>query len=280
MVTALREVAAVARLDLAEVMRSRWVYFCIGVYAVLAGVFVLVGLRESSLMGFTGMGRVLLSFSHALVVLLPLLALTATGQVVNRAREDGSLELLFSHPIRRGAYFAGVTLVRYAVLTVPLVALLVVMALAGGLIFDGEVPWWFLGRAMALAASLLLAFTGIGVAISTWVRSQARATIWLLLAWAGGVALLDFALIGLMLQWQFNPRTLFILASLNPVQAARMALLAGASSELSVLGPVGFFLANRVGANTLFLLGMAWPAVLGLGTWALALRSFRRADIV
>jgi ABC-2 type transport system permease protein len=280
MVTAFREVAAVARLDFAEVMRSRWVYFCVGVYAVLAAVFVLVGLRESSLMGFTGMGRVLLSFSHALVVLLPLLALTATGQVVNRAREDGSLELLFSHPIRRGAYFAGVTLVRYAVLTVPLVALLVVMALAGGLIFDGEVPWWFLGRAMALAASLLLAFTGIGVAISTWVRSQARATIWLLLAWAGGVALLDFALIGLMLQWQFNPRTLFILASLNPVQAARMALLAGASSELSVLGPVGFFLANRVGANTLFLLGMAWPAVLGLGTWALALRSFRRADIV
>ena len=75
--SALREITAVARLDLAEVLRSRWLVFCAVVYALLAGGFVLVGMNESTLMGFTGMGRVLLSFSHALLLLLPLLALTA-----------------------------------------------------------------------------------------------------------------------------------------------------------------------------------------------------------
>lgn len=276
----MREVGAVARMELSEVVRSRWMFFAIGVYALLSGIFVLVGLRESTLMGFSGMGRVLLSFAHALVLLLPLLALTATGQVVNRAREDGTLELLFSHPVRRGAFFFAVTGVRYLVLVVPLVILMALMGLVGAVAFEQEVPWFFLGRSVAISAALLLAFVGLGMAVSTFVRSQARATIWLLLLWAGGVALLDFALIGLMLQWQLNPQTVFLLASLNPVQAARMALLSGASAELSVLGPVGFFLANRVGPNALFALGTLWPVAVGVIAWALALRSFRRGDIV
>ena len=90
----------------------------------------------------------------------------------------------------------------------------------------------------------------------------------------------DFALVGLMLQWRLNPQTVFLLAALNPVQSARMALLSGAAPELSVLGPVGFYLTNRVGAGALFAVGTLWPAVLGAAAWALAFRSFRRADIV
>jgi ABC-2 type transport system permease protein len=275
-----REVLAVARMDLAEVLRSRWMVFCGGVYALLAGVFVLVGLRESTLMGFSGMGRVLLSFCHALVLLLPLLALTATGQVVNRAREDGTLELLFSQPLRRGAFFAAVTLVRYGVLVVPLVVLMVGMAVFGSLAFGQVVPWDFLARALVVSAALVLAFVGLGMAVSTLVRSQARAMICLLTLWALGVALIDFGLVGLMLQWRLNPRTVFLLASLNPVQAARMALLSGVSPELGVLGPVGFFLAHRLGGAVLFAVGTLWPTLVGLGAWAFALRSFRRGDIV
>ncbi|WP_163996251.1 ABC transporter permease [Pyxidicoccus caerfyrddinensis] len=275
-----REVAAVARLELAEVLRSRWMVFCGAVYALLAGAFVLVGLRESSLLGFSGMGRVLLSFCHALVLLLPLLALTATGQVVNRAREDGTLELLFSLPVRRGAFFVAVSGVRYTALVVPLVVLMLGMSLLGQLAFGQGVPWGFLLRAVAVCAALLLAFVGLGIAVSTLVRSQARAMIWLLTLWALGVALIDFGLVGLMLQWRLDPRTVFLLAALNPVQAARMALLSGVTPDLSVLGPVGFFLANRLGGAGLFAVGTLWPVAVGLGAWAHALRRFQRSDLV
>lgn len=233
-----RETRAVARLDWAEVVRSRWLVFCGAAYALLAGVFVLVGLRESSMLGFTGMGRVLMSMTHALLLLLPLLALTATGQVVNRARDDGSLELLFSHPVRRGAYFLGVTCVRLGVLVVPLVLLMFLMGAVGALAFGQRVPWDLLSRSLVIAAALLFAFVGLGMAVSTLVRSQARALLWILLLWAAGVAAVDFALIGVMLQWRLNPQAVLVLASLNPVQSARMALLSGVSSELSALGPV------------------------------------------
>ena len=99
----LRSYLAVAQLDLAEVLRSRWLVFCVVVYAALAVVFLMVGMRESTVFGFTGTGRVLVSYVHALLVLLPLMALVATGQVVNKARDDGTLEILFSQPISRGA---------------------------------------------------------------------------------------------------------------------------------------------------------------------------------
>ena len=78
------QVAAAARLDLAEVLRSRWLVFCAGAYLLLAVVFVLVGLRESTVIGFTGVGRVLLSLCHALLLVLPLVALTAVGPVIGR----------------------------------------------------------------------------------------------------------------------------------------------------------------------------------------------------
>lgn len=275
-----REVWAVARLDFADVRRSRWMVFCAAVYALLGAAFVFVGMRESSVLGFSGMGRVLMSMVHALLLVLPLLALTATGQVINRARDDGTLELLFSHPVRRGVYFLAVSLTRYLVLTVPLLVLMVGMALWGAFGLGDAVNWPFLGQAVAICAALVAAYVGIGLAVSTLVRSQARAVIWLLLLWALGAALLDFGLVALMLQHQVNAQTVFLLASLNPVQAARMALLAGASSELSVLGPVGFYLSTRVGAGGLYTLGVVWPVVVGVCAWLVAFRSFRRADIV
>ena len=271
---------ALARLDLAEVTRSRWLTFCVGLYAVLAALFVLIGLRESTVLGFTGIGRVLLSLSHALVLLLPLLALTATGQVINRAQDDGTLELLFSHPLSRSEYFAGITGVRYALLLLPLVALMVIVALLGRVLFGSAIPWSFLARSLAACAGLLWAYTGLGLAVSVFVRNQAKAVMLLLALWVAGVVLLDFALIGLMLQWRLNAPSVFVLAALNPVEAARLALLSAAEPSLSILGPVGFFLANRLGEGWLLVAGVGWPLLVGLAAWSLARERFIREDLV
>ncbi len=269
-----------ARLELAEVVRSRWLLVCLGLYGVLAGAFVLVGLRESIVVGFTGMGRVLFSLCHALVLLLPLVALGVTGQVVNRAREDGALELWLSQPLSRDGYFTAVTLVRYLTLALPLVALLFALGVAGQLVFAQPVPWSFVARSSAVSASLLWAFVALGLATSVQVRSPARAMTYVVLLWAAAVALLDFALIGMLLSWRVEPRAVFLLAALNPVQMARLALLSAAEPDLATLGPVGFFLAHRLGEGALLALGIAGPVLFGSAAWAFALRSFRRGDLV
>jgi ABC-type transport system involved in multi-copper enzyme maturation permease subunit len=271
---------AAARLELAEVMRSRWLVFCGLVHVGLVAVFFLAGMRESALFGFTGTGRVLLSYTHALLLVLPLVALTATVHAIGRARDDGTLELLFGHPFGRAAWFAGVSLVRTLALIAPLVVVLPAAALIGQLAFGDPAPWAFVGRALLVCAALLVAFAGVGLAVSTYVRSQARATVYVILVWALGVALLDFGLIGVLLRWRVEPRVVFALAALNPVESARLALLSNLKPDLGTLGPVGFYLSTRVGAALLVALGAVWPAAVGVLAWLASLRRFCRTDVV
>ncbi|MHB1424501.1 MAG: ABC transporter permease [Gemmataceae bacterium] len=276
----LKRMAAVARLDLVEVFHSRWLVFHSVLYAVLAGLFLFVGLRESSVLGFTGMSRLLLSLCNALVLILPLLALTASGLVVNRHREDGTLELLFSLPVSRGEYFTAVSVVRFLVLLLPLLLLVPTLGVADRLLFGQSVPWQFIGRSLAISATLLWSFVGLGLAVSTLVRNRTKALMYLLLIWIVCVGGLDFALMGLMLQWRLNAETVFVLSGLNPVQCSRLALLSTAEPSLGILGPVGFYLANCVGVAWLFLLGTLQPALVGGVAWYVAWRHFRCGDLV
>ncbi len=279
-VRAATRVMALARLELGEVVRSRWLWFSGGLYVVLAAGFLGLGLRESALLGFTGMERVLFSLSHALVVLLPLLALTGSGPVVSRARRDGALEMLFSHPIARDDYFGAVTLVHYGALLLPLLILMPALALVGSLVTHQTIPWLFLGRALGVSAALLWSFTGIGLALSVRVAEPDRLMVYLLLAWVLGVALLDVGLVGLMLQWNLPASVVFVLAALNPVESARLALVSGADPTLGTLGPVGYFLYHRVGPTALLVLGLLWPITVGSLGWLAAWRRLRRGDLV
>ena len=67
---------------------------------------------------------------------------------------------------------------------------------------------------------------------------------------------------------------------LRTVEAARLALLSHLQPDLAGFGPVGFYLAQRVGGAGLFALGVAWPVAVGLGAFAVAYRGFRSADRV
>ncbi len=275
-----RGFVAVARLDFAEVLRSRWLLFALLVYGALAGLFILVGLRESTVLGYTGTSRVLLSFCHTLVLVLPLLGLSATSLVVNGARESGGLELVLSQPVSRLDYFTAVAAVRFGFLCVPLLLVLLAVALVGRFALDQDIPWPMLLRAAAVSSGLLVAFVGLGLLITTTVQNQAKAVMVVLLTWLTTAALLDFALVGLMLEWRLPARLVFALAAVNPVEAARLALLSAVDPELSVLGPVGFYLAHRLGGTALFVLGALWPVFVGLASFAFAARWFRRGDAV
>ncbi len=274
------QLLAIARLDFAALRRSRWIWFCLATYAVLGVVLVTASARESALLGFTGSSRVLLSFCHALLLALPLIALTATAPVVQRAREDGSLELLLAQPLSPGAWFVATYAVRFAALLAPLALAMVGIGAWGQIVYGDPIPWGFVGDALAISASLLLAFAGLGACISAYVRDPARVITYLVVTWALAVALLDFGVIGVLLRWHVNARVVFALAVANPVEAARLALLGHLQPDLATYGPVGFYLANRVGSGALFAIGVAWPATVGVVASALAYLRFRRSDRV
>lgn len=276
----LRHVRAIARLDLAEVLRSRWLVVSTVGYALLAIVMIAVGQREAPLLGFTGSARVMFSLAHALVVVVPLVALAATAPAIGRARDDGSLELLFAQPLSRNAYLIAITAVRGLAIIAPVALILVAVAAWGALGYGQRVPWAYLGRALGVIAALAWAFAGIGMLISTTVRHPVRMMTYVVVVWAAAVALVDAGLIGVMLHWRLEPHLVFGLAAINPVEDARLALLSGVEPDLATLGPVGFLLAQHVGDRGLYLLGIAAPLAWGTIAWLAALLHFRHADIV
>jgi ABC-2 type transport system permease protein len=269
------------RLEIADALRSRWLLFTASIYASVFTLFVWLGLRESSVLGFTGLSRVVLNVSNAVVLAVPLVALVATSQTVVRARQSGFFELMLSQPMRRADWFAGVVASRFAVVVGPLLVLLALAPVVGAASGERDaalVPMVL--RSLAVTASLAWAFIGVGFWISARARTPERATVLALVAWIAASALHDFALIGALLRWKLTPQVVFALAAANPVESARIAILGGIDPELSVLGPVGFWLANTLGPTLMLAVGVGWPAVVGsLALWR-AERLLASSDVV
>jgi ABC-2 type transport system permease protein len=266
-------------LEVADALRSRWLPFATLSYLAVFGLFGWLGLRESSVLGFTGMSRVVLNAANAIVIVLPLVALVATSQTVVRARQSGYFELFLAQPCERRDWFAAALLARSGVLFLPLAVLLGLVAGAAAVL--GEPPFSALVlRTAAVTLALLFAYASFGLLVSTLVRSPERAVVLALLIWLWGAALHDFALIGLLLELRLEPRAVFLLTASNPVEAARLALLTGVDPDLSVLGPVGFWIANTLGPRATLSVGIAWPFLLGSAALGAALRRLNRADLV
>lgn len=274
-------ILALAKLEWIDSLRSRWLQFVAVVYVLVFGSFVWLGLRESSVLGFTGLSRVVLNVANATVVAVPLVALVATCQAIARARTSGHLEFLFTQPVRRSDWFLGLVLSRAAVLLGPLLVLLAITAVVGvssGTEDTALIPMVF--HAVLVSSSLVLAYLGLGLLVSALAQTLERAVVFALLTWLVSVALHDFALIGVLLQWRVPAPLVFALAAVNPVEAARLAVLASVDPELSVLGPVGFWIANELGPNLAYSFGLAWPATVGSLSLLAAFCLVRSGDAV
>ncbi|MBK6462197.1 MAG: ABC transporter permease [Myxococcales bacterium] len=269
------------RLEIAEAMRSRWLVFTAVVYGLVFAGFVWLGLRESRVMGFTGLSRVVLNVSNAIVLVVPLVALIATSQVIVKARHSGYFELMLSQPVRRSEWFVSAVASRLAVIVGPLLVLFAAALVGSALGAQPDAATGpIVARCLAVTVSLAWAFIGIGFWISASARTPERATVLALLAWVVASALHDFALIGALLRVRLPPEVVFVLAAANPVESARIAVLSGVDPELSVLGPVGFWLANTLGPRLMLAVGVAWPALLGTLGLLAAERRLVSSDLV
>lgn len=271
---------AFLRLELADALRARWVAFASLLYVGMAGAFVWLGLRESTVLGFTGLSRVLLNLANAVLVVFPLVVLIGTHSAVVRARTTGFCELMLTQPVRRSTWFFALLTSRLIVLVGPLVVLLV-GSFIGAAFLEPEPGLAFIGfKSLAVCVALVFAFVGIGLLISALSRTAERAMVWALLVFVTTAALHDVLLITTLLRTSLPPQVVFALAVLNPSEAARVGILASADPELSVLGPVGFWLANSMGP--MFALGLAigYPLLLGVVTTWLAARRTETMDLI
>lgn len=267
------------RQELLELIHSKFLWLVTFIYTSFFFIFVVVGMNESSILGFTGLNRVLFSWSHALVFFLPLLALATSATTITQYRENGSLEFFLSQPVSRKNFFLAMTLARVALLLLPLVVLLLITS-GLGLIFEKGFSISYGVKFTLISSALIWCFLSLGFYISEKSRSQVRAIVMMILLWICSVVLMDFILIGLLLKFHFSSEAFFFLTQVNPIQAARLAMIIELDSALSTLGPVGFFIVNQIGELPVLIVGIFWPMILGLIFWWITRKNFIENDLI
>jgi Cu-processing system permease protein len=254
----------IARYQLRDVLRSRWILFY--------GLFFLV--LTDALFRFGGSGeRVLLSLMNAVLIAVPLVSVLLGAMYVYASREF--TELLLSQPVRRRSLFMGL----FLGLALPL---------AGAFVLGTGLPFLWHGAVESAGPVALLIGTGTlltlifsSLAFLVALRAEDRIKgLGLCLAlWLFFTVIFDGVVLLAMHMFAAYPleHPVIALSMLNPVDLGRILLLL--NFEISaLLGFTGAVFQRFFGsaAGQILTIGalMTWLAV----PFALGLRAFARKD--
>jgi ABC-2 type transport system permease protein len=229
-------------------------------------------------MGFTGLGRLLVTYVQLAIAIVPIFVLITTVRALVGARESGNLEYMLSFPISLGAYYWGLLLGRFLVVFLP-ATLAMAGAVAWGLIRGLAVPWMFLGYSAALLAILAWCFLGLGILISASVRRVEWGLGLAFVIWLVSLLFMDIVLIGLLLRLRVNETVVIALALLNPLQSFRIGAMMLFDPALSVLGPTAYVIQDLFGHAGFLVFAAAYPFLLGWVLAAAGFQVFRSGDL-
>ncbi len=269
----------VAYLDIKESIRSKWFYVYTIVFGGLMALFFITGISDSVVMGFSGLSRMILIFMQVTIIILPIFILITTVKSITSDRESNILEYMLSFPISLKDYYWGKMLGRFVVVFMPVIFSLL-LGVIFGLFHGGGLPWSMLLLYSALIFSISFVFLGISFFISTVVKSTDIALGISFMVWILLLAFIDIVLIGLMLQGQLNDSVIVTVAMLNPIEVFRIGAITLFDPELTVIGPVAYYLLDTLGAKLLIVYSIIYPIILGLIFATLGFVLFKRKDLL
>ncbi|MEO5367351.1 MAG: ABC transporter permease [Magnetococcus sp. WYHC-3] len=262
-----------------ESLRARWFLIHSLVFGGVVALLFIFGITESQILGFMGLGRLLLAFIQLCVAIVPIFVMITTVRSIVGDRESHVLEYWLSLPVGLDAWYWGKFLGRFLVSFLPVFAALCAAALWGHF-HDIPVPMDVFTLYGALLMALVACFLGIGFLLSVLTRHQEVALGASLLVWLLALAFLDIVLIGIMLQERFPPDLVIGIALANPLQCFRTAAMVLFDPQLAILGPTAFVILDRMSPAGFLALALLYPTALGLGLAALGARLFRRGDMI
>ncbi len=269
----------IAYLDIRESLRSKWFYVYAVVFGGLMGLFFITGVSDSVVMGFTGLSRMMLIFIQVTIIILPIFILITTVKSISGDRESNVLEYMLSFPVSLRDYYWGKMLGRFVTVFTPVLFALLLGAVFG-LVHGGEMPWRMIGLYSLLIVSITVVFLGIAFWLSTIVKSSDIALGGSFVIWITLLAFIDIALMGLMLQNRLDDNIIVTLAMLNPIEVFRIGAISLFDPELTVIGPVAYYLLDTFGSVWLMVYAVAYPIVLGLIFAFLGYTAFRKKDLL
>ena len=275
----MKNIFLIAYLDVKESLRSKWFYVYSIVFGGLMALFFITGVSDSVVMGFTGLSRMLLIFIQVTIIILPIFILITTVKSISGDRESNVLEYMLSFPVALKDYYWGKMLGRFLTVFMP-VLLSLLLGVVFGLFKGGEMPWAMVFLYSALLFSLSFVFLGLAFLLSTIVKSTDIALGSAFMVWIILLAFIDIALMGLMLQNRISDGLIVSLALLNPVEVFRIGAISLFDPELTVIGPVAYYLLDTLGTTWMMVYAIVYPIIIGIVLAYFGYMAFRKKDLL
>lgn len=250
-----------------DALASKWFVLYTLAFTVLAVGVSFLSLSGVGSHGFAGFGRTAAGLLNLIMLVVPLMALTAGASSIAGERERGTLLYLLAQPVSRTQVLLG----KYFGLAAALVCSLCV-----GFGVSAAVLAWRTGGVgvgaylmlIVFTAMLALAMLSVGMLISVVSRRTAVATGLALFAWLALVFVSDLGLMASSIVFKLRVQEIFGIATVNPLQSFKMAVIVNMNASLDVLGPVGAYASHTLGSSLPWVLAaalVAWTVVpLGL----------------
>jgi Cu-processing system permease protein len=238
--------AAIAGRELREAVRSRWfVLYTIAFAALGLGVSYLSSAATGG-SGLAGFGRTTAGLINLVLLVVPLMGLTAGAGAIASDRERGMLAYILAQPVSRtevllGKYL-GLAGALLACICLGLGACAAILAWKGGATKPQTIVW-FAGLSFGLALGML----SVGVLISALARKASVAVGTAVFLWLALVFVSDLGLMAGTLALKLRIEELFALSLLNPLQVFKMWSLHAVDASLDVLGPAGLYASEEFG---------------------------------
>lgn len=269
----------IAYLDLKESIRAKWFIVYSLVFGGLIALFFIAGVTESQVMGFSGLSRLLLMYIQITIVILPIFIMITTVRSISGDRDNHILEYMLSFPISLAQYYWGKIIGRFITVYLPVVFAMVIAVVYGA--FKGAaIPWEIFFLYIGILFAMSTAFLGISFFISSFVKSSEVALGLSFFIWIFLLAFIDIALISLMMQQRFNDELIILIAMLNPMEIFRIAAISLFDPELTVMGPVAFYILDSISQSLFVLISIGYPVVLGLLFAFFGYKIFKKKDLV
>ena len=269
----------IAFLDVKESIRARWFLVYTLVFGGLIALFFIAGVTESQVMGFSGLSRLLLMYIQVTIVILPIFILITTVRSISGDRDNHILEYMLSFPISLSHYYWGKILGRFATVFLP-VLFAMVLALIIGLLKGANVPWSIFLLYSGLLFALSSSFLGIAFLISSVVKSSEIALGLSFFVWIFLLAFIDIALISLMMQNRLSEELIIAISLINPMEVFRVSAISLFDPELTVMGPVAYYILDNIQLSWFIFFSIVYPTLLCIGFSFFGFKIFTKTDLV
>ena len=275
----MKNLMLIAYLDLKESIRANWFIVYSLVFGGLIALFFIAGITESQVMGFSGLSRLLLMYIQVTIVILPIFILITTVRSISGDRDSHILEYMLSFPISLKQYYWGKVFGRFITVFLP-VFMAMVFAILYGMYKGAEVPLGLFFLYTGLLFAMSSAFLGIAFFISSIVKSSEMALGISFFIWIFLLAFIDIALISLMMQQRMNAELIIGIAMINPMEIFRVAAISLFDPELTVMGPVAFYILDMMSQKVFVFISIVYPLLLGILFAFLGFKIFEKKDLV